>query len=292
LVHTQNDENTVIGVHRSKVHIFEDQDLLEIYVPKDRKEQELCFLQFLPTKLFNEVIMDQKSSNSTLSSDSEAVRIIAALLASSDDVVCDFLDDAGIIPVPYLDEFDHEAFEATTGQQEDYLRPDRETASNSSPRRHRGQSPAATSSTGSRFLSTSPPSSYKTNYRISTPTFRRPSIFSFTSRPSTPQTQNSDFAPLSINSGRAEYRRLLNNVIDAAKSKRGGFPSRGAFNLDELSSALPLEPDPEPVSYSLPFGVRSENQLAHDMKVGAAGELYVRFATRFSCILAHSFAGV
>ena len=28
-------------------------------------------------------------------------------------------------------------------------------------------------------------------------------------------------------------------------------------------------------AYDLPFGVRNENQLAHDMKVGAAGELYV-----------------
>jgi hypothetical protein len=42
----------------------------------------------------------------------------------------------------------------------------------------------------------------------------------------------------------------------------------------------------------LPFGVRSENQLAHDMKVGAAGELYVRSKMRITCISADSFIGV
>lgn len=70
------------------------------------------------------------------------------------------------------------------------------------------------------------------------PTSPRPSLITSPSRSLTPQSN--DFAPFSVNSGRTEYRRLLNNVIAAAKGKRGGFPARGAFNLDDLMNALPV----------------------------------------------------
>jgi hypothetical protein len=116
-------------------------------------------------------------------------------------------------------------------------------------------------------------SSYRTNYRAATPTYRQPSLSSFSSRPSTPRSDQP--ATFSVNSSESEYRRLLNSVIAAAKAKKGGFPARGVFNLDDLLNALPNESEPVLTSYDLPFGVRSENQLAHDMKVGAAGELYV-----------------
>lgn len=53
------------------------------------------------------------------------------------------------------------------------------------------------------------------------------------------------------------------------------FPSRRAFNLNELLNALPTGASRDAIAFDLPFGVRSENQLAHDMRVGAAGELYV-----------------
>jgi hypothetical protein len=296
-VHTQNTKTVTVEVHRSKLHISEDSGVLKIYVPKDRKDQELCFLQLLPTKLFNEVMMGKKTKNSTLASDSEAVRIIAALFMSSDEVVCDLLDDAGIIPVPYPDEFDAEAFEQApsivepTIQHEDHSRVNRETELDESPREGRGQSPEErVSSPGSGLFSTTSPPSYSTNYRAATPTYRQPFTSSFSSRPSTPRSN--EFTHFSVNSGQAEYRRLLSNVIAAAKSKRGGFPTRGAFNLDDLLNALPIESDAEPICYDLPFGVRSENQLAHDMKVGAAGELYVRSENGDCLHSADSFIGV
>ncbi|RDL38725.1 uncharacterized protein BP5553_03065 [Venustampulla echinocandica] len=247
--HSESVETVTVEVHKSKLHISEDSGVLKMYVPKDRKDQELCFLQLLPTKLFNEVMMGKKTNNSTVASDSEAVRIIAALFMSSDEVVCDLLDDA------------------------DHSRVNREIELDAPPREDRGQrAEESASSPGSRLLSPTPPSCYRTNYRAATPTYRQPSTSSFISRPSAPQ--RNEPSPFSDNSGQAEYRRLLSNVIAAAKSQRGGFPTRGAFNLDNLLNALPIESDAEPVSYGLPFGVRSENQLAHDMKIGAVGELY------------------
>jgi hypothetical protein len=293
LVYTQKVETVTVQLHKSKFHISEDSGVLKIYVPKDRKDQELCFLQLLPTKIFNEVMMGKKTSNSTLASDSEAVRIIAALFQSSDEVVSDLLDDAGIIPLPYPDEFDYEASEQAPSvaepviQYEDHSRLNKEAEPAAPPREDRGQSPEeSVSSPGSRLLSPTPPSSHRTNYRAATPTYRQPSISSFSPRPSTPLSN--EFAPFSVNSGQAEYCRLLSNIIAAAKSKRGGFPIRGAFNLDDLLNALPIESDAEPISYELPFGVRSENQLAHDMKMGAAGELYVRSEMGIVCISADS----
>jgi hypothetical protein len=279
-VYTRNGETVTVKVHKSKFHISEDLGVLKIYVPKDRKDQELCFLQLLPIKLFNDVIMGEKT-NSTLASDSEAVRIITALLMSSDEVVSDLLDDAGIIPVAYPDEFDIEASEQAPSIAEPTIPCDGhsqvhiETEPRASPREDRGQSQEeSVSSPRSRLSSPTPPSSYRTNYRAATPVYRQPSVRSFSSR--SPVPRGNEFSPFLVNSGQAEYCRLLNNIIAAAKCKRGGFPTQGAFNIDDLLGALPMESDAGPISYDLPFGVRSENQLAHDMKVGAAGELYVR----------------
>ncbi|KAE9369740.1 hypothetical protein N431DRAFT_493510 [Stipitochalara longipes BDJ] len=280
LVYTQHNDTVTVEINRSKLHISEKLGTLKIYVPKDRKGQELCFLQMLPTKLFNEVIMGKKISNSSVASDSEAVRIIAALLTSSDDVVCDLLDDAGIVPVPYPDDFDIEAHDQVstpikpTVQDEGRSLIHRESRPFSPPGEIRRQgSEESIFSQGSRLLSPTPPPSYKSSYLAATPTHRRPSLSSISSQPSTPRS--SEPAPFSANSGQTEYLRLLNNVISAAKRKRGRFPSRGAFNLGDLFDALPNDSDAEPITYNLPFGVRSENQLAHDMRVGAAGELYV-----------------
>jgi len=81
----------------------------------------------------------------------------------------------------------------------------------------------------------------------------------------------------SVDSSTAEYQNLLDHVINAAKSKRGGFPSKGAFDVQDLLSALPVKLPEDPPNYDPPSGVRNENQLVHDMRVGAAGELYVSF---------------
>ena len=55
------------------------------------------------------------------------------------------------------------------------------------------------------------------------------------------------------------YRALLDHVIKSAKCERGQLRfSDEAFVPDDV------------------FGVRSTNQMLHDMRIGAAGELYVR----------------
>ncbi|KAL2217726.1 hypothetical protein M432DRAFT_591938 [Thermoascus aurantiacus ATCC 26904] len=54
---------------------------------------------------------------------------------------------------------------------------------------------------------------------------------------------------------------------------------RGAFNLRELGETLPsTNPNgslPQVMLEGSPFGLRSQNQIDHDVKIGAAGELFI-----------------
>lgn len=60
---------------------------------------------------------------------------------------------------------------------------------------------------------------------------------------------------------------------------------RGAFNLRELGETLPsTNPNgslPQVMLEGSPFGLRSQNQIDHDVKIGAAGELFVGFLLFF-----------
>jgi hypothetical protein len=128
-----------------------------------------------------------------------------------------------------------------------------------------------------RFSSTPSPSPHTTHRSAPRAQFAEPPITPIRSPRPSQHSPNENIAPAAFNvdSSTADYRRLLDSVINAAKSKRGGSPSKGAFDVQDLLSALPAKPSEAPPNYDLPFCVRSENQLAHDMRVGAAGELYV-----------------
>jgi hypothetical protein len=294
LEHTLFEETVAVEVSKTKIHIEETTAGLNIYVPKDPKDQELCYLRLLPTKLFNETMMATAGSNSTLAMNSSAVAIISSVFASSDSVIDLVLDEAGIVPVPYPDEFDKEAQEPAPQNIPRDTRPrhrsehsidlEDETDSvrtSSTESQQRVSTPeTATASTRSASLSSVVFSTRQASYRAetSTPYSRSPLDFINRSEPDLLHApQENARLPFTPESSREEYRRLLGNVICAARKKTGAFPSRGAFNLDELLNALPaVEASRDANAYDFPFGVRNENQLAHDMKVGAAGELYVR----------------
>ena len=81
--------------------------------------------------------------------------------------------------------------------------------------------------------------------------------------------------PRGVNTPSA-YQALLSRVTLSASTK--SFPARGTFNFDELRDALPPDvqtDDSSLFSSAAAFGVRSQDQLSHDMKIGAAGELFV-----------------
>jgi hypothetical protein len=283
LEHTLLGETVTVEVSKTKLHIEESPESLNIYVPKDAKDQEICYLRLLPTKLFNETMMASTESNSTLAVDASAVSIITAVFASSDEVIDLVLEEAGIVPVPYPDQYEEELPQSPPanvlhspgiGHQRDL---ENETKSVGSETQLGISTPqASTPSVQSASSAFTTASTYRAQTSSQTLAVR-PLSSSTPHRPNVePLVQDNIRLPFTPDSGSAEYRRLLDNVISAAKNKRGGFPSQGSFNLDELLNALPMEASTDERAYDLPFGVRSKNQLAHDMKVGAAGELYVR----------------
>ena len=273
-------EHTLLGItvkiREMKLHIKESPEGLQIYIPKNSRDQEICYLRLLPTTLFNETMMVGAETNSTAALDPEAVSIISAIFASSDDVVDLVLEEAGIVPVSYPDQYEEE-FQ----QSPDYVGADQEQNVESDIETLTSETQPEITSTGldtpsaqSTTSSNAATSTYRANYQPNVPSQPiQPSNF----LAAISQLNLSERAPRQFTpeSSDVEYRRLLNNIITAARNKRGAFPSRGAFNLDELLNALPVEAAEEVNTYDLPFGVRNQNQLAHDMKIGAAGELYV-----------------
>ena len=287
LEHTLLGETVIVEVSKTKVHIEEGPEGLNIYVPKDSKDQEICYLRLLPTKLFNETIMAEVDSNSTLAFDSRAVSIIMAIFACSDEVINEVLEEAGIVPVPYPDQYEEELQQSSpddvlpTSSIDQQRTEESETASVGSGTQSGMATPGvSTPSTQSASSSITATSTYRASYQPSV----RPQPIQFpgspprpSSEPVLPDNLRRQFTP---GSSQGEYQRLLDNTITAARNKRGAFPSQGVFNLNELLNALPVEAAREVNDYDLPFGVRNENQLVHDIKVGAAGELYV-------CIISH-----
>lgn len=276
LEHTLDGETVIINVSKTNIHIEESPEDLNIYVPKDSKDQEMCYLRQLPTKLFNETMMGELDSNSTLAVDSTAVSIITAIFASSDGVIDLVLEEAGIVPVPYPDQYEEKNQQS---QPEDVLpSPDIDQQQNAESETASGMATpgVSTSSSRSNSFSATATSSRQESCR---PNVASPSIQLLNSSPrpsSALVILDNAPHPFMPENSRAEYRRLLDNIITAARNKRGAFPFQGVFNLDALLNALPVEAAREENNYDLPFGVRNENQLAHDIKVGAAGELYVR----------------
>ena len=214
--------------------------------------------------------------------DPNAVGIVADIINCSDLIIEDILEDAGIVKVPFSDE---------------YLSGIIPYAPSSTPK-PRGSPSVSVLSDGLRTQLGSPPpedgwTAFISGRLASTPSpsphtahgsafraqFAKPHIAPISSPRPSQHSPNDKIPPaiFNVDSSKADYRRLLDRVIKAAKSKRGGFPSKGAFDVQDLLSALPINASEDPPNYYLPFGVRSENQLAHDMRVGAAGELYVKF---------------
>lgn len=71
-----------------------------------------------------------------------------------------------------------------------------------------------------------------------------------------------------------EYVKLLGRIRNAARE--ADIPIHGPFNMSALTNAIENEPRSDSPHPTTAFGTRSVNQLKHDMKMGAAGELFVR----------------
>ena len=249
----------------ANLHIEESDNCLRLYVPRNSTERELCFLKGLPEGLATYLGIKEI----------KAVKVLGDILkATSALVISELLEEHGIDRLPWPDPVQDNVSSNET-QESDHLTPER----SSHPR-------ASTPGQGSR--SPRPASTPRTSFsnQIESPyisdTYLPPSP-SFLESVHTPRSSLSlATTPVQVVSARRhsvsndEYILLLSFVIAAAaKGGKNGCVNRRT-HLVIASTDLP-----EPIDYSdALFGKRSENQMAHDIKVGAAGELYVSYLER------------
>lgn len=271
--------NTTVEGASGNLHILEDDTRFRFYVPKERQDRELCYLFQIPGTLLALLkIMDH-----------EASKVIGDIVNATCSAVTDrLLVEHGIVrvqgiePMPPPSEpsiiasVEHPDIEisrpTSQASRSPGTRPMRDpsvsdagwTPSPSPVRSLIDRSLSATpiSHSYSRSLDTprSRTSSGSTRERIVPRLEPRSSISPSPSgrRRRSRSTQENDLG---------EYRDLLDRVIAAAAH----------YQLPTCEANIPVTaPDRDPIVLSdAVFGKRSENQMSHDVRIGAAGELFV-----------------
>jgi hypothetical protein len=271
---TKNGIRIQATLDKGAIYIEEDQTKLNIYVPANSREKELCYRRLLPSRLLAK-LMRAESAITATHLDPRAVGIVADIMTCSDLIIEDILEDAGIMRVSFPNE--HASY--TVPQiSSDIPAPRRYASGSDVPERSQAQaSPRAPEGNWTTFKSgrhssmPSPSGDTTREFGVRSQFDEPPVALAASLRPN----QFSEIDLLDINSSTPDYRRLLDDLI-TVKSRRGRFPNKGGvFDVHGLTSALPVNRSEVQPNYDCPFGDRSENKLAYNMRVGAAGELYV-----------------
>ncbi|KAF5228970.1 hypothetical protein FANTH_14368 [Fusarium anthophilum] len=306
----QNKQSFEIPVATANEHIEDSTGNLTIYVPKERRAQELCFGSVLPRK-FAAWLMRSSKSTTDGPVETDIVKVLTAVFASERFVLDDVLDDQGILTVSFDNEDEednndeaeeHQVEDQEEEGQEQRLSDSRLETDDTSPEQLtpdrssiNAVTPPYTGSSG-----TSPEGNLQETFVEETISQRSQMSYQPHSgrvhrssqpdlSPSSPQplhhtTDHAPSNPISVmaspseqqSSEDARYRSILDRVIE--KARNAAFPSRGSFDMTHMRNALP---GGETDAYQSFDGLdvmgqfRSTNQLERDKKVGAAGELYV-----------------
>lgn len=270
----QNDFNVSVDSDSGMIHLDDSSDGLKIYVPRNKRDRELCYAAQLGIQLADYVYIKSP----------EAKKTFCLVLTTRSSTVDPMLDSHGILPLE----------EPTTS---DGSEPEAESSSESG-EEDNVISVSATSRHSSRLPSSRPVLVNETLVHDSTSELLPPPARNARQRgqgtyrmySSSLSNGTAIAAPLARPRSQthisqpngdptaSDYTRLLQRVVDAARMAQ--FPSTGLFDMHELVSALPsieLDGIGQEVISGLPFGNRTQNQLAHDIKIGAAGELFVGF---------------
>lgn len=297
LVLTQNDMEVSVEKSKSKLHIQKDETHLRIYVPNVRKDRDLCYYTTLPTRLLSEVLLDDEDSAEDALVTSRAEAILTKILQCPDTIIDDILEDQGVVqvnldvlrtdnrgPSAVSPSIDLETFSNTDRIETRSTTPLASTRSPSITHTSGTLTPEtpvqrptisaqeSSSSRAARAESEPPLNSASSEPFSEVVRAHRSRVTASPSPRSAPDPVRNTAIPRALGNNN-EYRRLLDQVI--AASRTAEFPSRGAFAFDEMLSALPLDHSSEVSEYPGAFGIRELNELNHDMRIGAAGELFV-----------------
>ncbi|KAL2038032.1 hypothetical protein N7G274_009252 [Stereocaulon virgatum] len=235
---------------RSILHIEEDEKQLRLYVPKDRKDRELCFLNTLPSRLVTHLGINDRA----------AVKAFGDVFKANAYVLDDLLTDLGLMRLPWTDPVSHRILgDESPGDAWGSTSHDSSNTSLEQPRQSRASTPGSdpyipryASNPKALGNRASTPSWYENN--VSTPISQSSTLFSTTPRSGLTLVRT------------AARARINSDGIDNTKYKA---------LLDYVIASVSGDQNATPVALSdTPFGVRSEDQVRHDIKLAAAGELY------------------
>ncbi|ETS73697.1 hypothetical protein PFICI_14643 [Pestalotiopsis fici W106-1] len=105
-LHLQQGTSTVIvKTSQSHLHIDASEDVLRVYIPRDRKQQQLCYSQTLPQRLYDWFMEQDGRSLPTMES-TTCVSIIMQTLNVSCDNTEAILEGSGIAELSFPDDYE------------------------------------------------------------------------------------------------------------------------------------------------------------------------------------------
>ncbi|KAF5722957.1 hypothetical protein FMUND_2314 [Fusarium mundagurra] len=297
---SQNGRQYEATLSTASEHIDEPAGNLTIYVPRDRRAQEICFGSVLPRK-FAAWLMRNPHTNIDGNVEVDVINALTSIFASDHPVLDEILDDQGMIKLQFEDPDEHlnqdemGDAQAEESHASDFTPdPGYEISDLVLTPTHSSVNDASIipplvrdSEIEDGFLETEGEiveiqSSTSHQVRQGDGSASRPvRHHSPDGGPFRPEQLNNQRPTSSSPAAQAaedqRYRTILERVIAAARL--ANFPSGGVFDLNDLRDALP--DSGESNSYLSYDGLdvlsrfRSTSQLERDKKIGAAGELYV-----------------
>lgn len=246
---------------RGTFHLEEKNDMLNLFVPRDIVQREKCYLTQLPNELRQYLLLMDNSPGASKA-------FLMVIQASSIYVLDEVLDDEGIVRIP---DSDLAAFEqAEEGSnllgEDEYVNIPAERSDSPS---HEESLPEVQADMDNHTYTPSTSEevhSVTSHSRTSTP-YIAVHQTEHVHRHASPDIQ--DVPPEPPLAEPSHYVRVLEKVIQIAQ--RTNIPSRSA----QLGSSAATTGGLTAEEHTSAFGSRSQNQLAHDIKIGAAGELFV-----------------
>ena len=259
-------ENICVSVEGAAgiAHIEEDDQQLRIYVPRKKRERKLCYCTELPEKLAAQLCLQGVA----------AVRVLGDVLTKSSSVLDELLEHHGVARVSGIEPAEQTDSEDSLSEEET----EQQVSRLAPPPTHPPSTPVRRGSSASAFT----PASASSSTSRAAPSYAE-SIF--TPRPSQTHTgytntPSSSYSPFlerrredispGVSTVGHEYRALLDHVIRAAN--RAPFPRPG---VPSPETSLDSDDETPVVLSDTVFGRRSDGKVSHDVKIGAAGELYV-----------------
>jgi hypothetical protein len=272
-LHLNQDGNDIkVELNRSELYIREHNSMLTIYVPRNRKAQNICFYQRIPRDFLEWIMTDPLTQISENTSERAEMAMMKAFQAPN-DCISTILDRDGIVSVEIsstdsvTESIDSPVLTPTpaptTPTNPGVPEPDASRASSASVNSPSQINVVEASSQHLRARSAFPrPAVRPVNHQIS-------------DAPRTGETAHISPISNSFNTPQGidfQYHLLLDRAITAGR--QATLPSRGSFDMSALSESLA----PDILSYNTiggSFRLRSYGQFERDKRIGAAGELFV-----------------